>query len=728
MRDDHKTKKQLIDELTELRSQNAALKESESAENYRSLVENIRDVIYELDSQGVVLYISPAVRDMLGFDSAEIVGKNFTELAHKDDLSRLTKWFSELRKGIEQPFDYRIRHKSGEFRWAGTRIRPILEDGLFRGARGILIDVTEQRRMVEALRESEEKYRSVFQNSIMGVSQALPDGRLIAANSAYAQMYGFESVEEMMIEASHVGQRYANPEDREEVLRILAEKGVMEPREIAVVRRDGTLLTFLAGAREIRDSKGNLRYYQSEQIDITERKRAEEELRKSEQKYRLVVDSMADVITVMDMNLGFTYVSPSIIHLRGYTAEETMGQTMEQILTPESLQIVARVLEEELKLEASGTADPDRSRIMELEEYRKDGSTVWIENSLSFMRDQTQQPVGIISLSRDITERKRAEEALRKSEEKYRWVLDNMADVITVMDMNLRFTYVSPSIMRLRGYTAEEALAQTFEQVMTPESLQISAKVFQEEMTLEASGTADPDRIRIVEVEQYRKDGSIVWMENHLSFMRDEAQKAVGIISVSHDITERKRAEAERERLTTAIEQVREMIVITDAEGMIQYVNPAFESVTGYSRQEAMAQNLRMLKSGKQDHEFYQNLWNTIASGKTWEGRMVNKRKDGKLFTEDALISPVLDTSGRILNYVAVKRDITEKIELEEQFNQAQKMESVGRLTSGIAHDFNNLLTIIIGNAEMAVMDMDRDAPLYEIMQRSKKPGTGGPG
>ncbi|MDQ1335329.1 MAG: hypothetical protein QG552_2279, partial [Thermodesulfobacteriota bacterium] len=172
MKDDHKTKKQLIDELTELRSQNAALKESESAENYRSLVENIRDVIYELDSQGVVLYISPAVRGMLGFDSAEIVGKNFTELAHKDDLSRLTEWFSELRKGIEQPFDYRIRNKSGEFRWAGTRIRPILAEGLFRGARGILVDVTEQRRMVEALRESEEKYRSVFENSIMGVSQA----------------------------------------------------------------------------------------------------------------------------------------------------------------------------------------------------------------------------------------------------------------------------------------------------------------------------------------------------------------------------------------------------------------------------------------------------------------------------------------------------------------------------------------------------------------------------
>ncbi|MDQ1286057.1 MAG: hypothetical protein QG663_1483, partial [Thermodesulfobacteriota bacterium] len=328
MKDDHKTKKQLIDELTELRSQNAALKESESAENYRSLVENIRDVIYELDSQGVVLYISPAVRDMLGFDSAEIVGKNFTELAHKDDLSRLTEWFSELRKGIEQPFDYRIRNKSGEFRWAGTKIRPILVDGLFKGARGILVDVTEQRRMVEALAESEEKYRSVFENSVMGVSQALPDGRLIAANSAYAQMYGFENAEEMMIEASYVGQRYANPEDREEVLRILAEKGVMEPREIAVVRRNGTLFTVLAGTREIRDSKGNLRYYQSEQIDITDRKRSEEALRESEEKYRSIFDNAPLGLLHFNKKGITTSCNDKFVEIIGSSREVIMGLNM----------------------------------------------------------------------------------------------------------------------------------------------------------------------------------------------------------------------------------------------------------------------------------------------------------------------------------------------------------------------------------------------------------------
>ncbi|MHB8829537.1 MAG: PAS domain S-box protein [Syntrophales bacterium] len=296
MKDDDKTKKQLVDELTELHSQNEALKNSENPEKYRSLVEDIRDVIYELDSQGVVLYISPAIRDLLGYDSAEILGKNFIELAHKDDLSSCAEWFSELRKGVESPSEYRIIDKSGEYKWAQTRVRPIMEGGEFRGARGILIDVTEQKRVEATLRESEEKYRSVFENSIMGISRTLRDGRLIAVNNAYAKMYGYADAEEMMAGVSSVGPLYANPEEREDVLRILTEKGVMEPREITLIRRDGTRFIVLAGTREIRDSKGNLLYYQVEQIDITDRKRAEKQLQDTLESLRKAVGATIQVL------------------------------------------------------------------------------------------------------------------------------------------------------------------------------------------------------------------------------------------------------------------------------------------------------------------------------------------------------------------------------------------------------------------------------------------------
>lgn len=171
----------------------------------------------------------------------------------------------------------------------------------------------------------------------------------------------------------------------------------------------------------------------------------------------------------------------------------------------------------------------------------------------------------------------------------------------------------------------------------------------------------------------------------------------------------------------SAIEQSSEIIVITDTEGTILYVNPAFEQVTGYTRQEALGENHRFLKSGKQDSEFYQNMWQALLHGETWRGRIVNKKKDGYLYTEDAVISPVRDTSGETVNYVAVKRDVIGEMKLEAQLRQAQKMESVGRLAGGVAHDFNNMLGVILGYAELIRVKMDADHEFHAYVQEIKK-------
>jgi two-component system, cell cycle sensor histidine kinase and response regulator CckA len=151
--------------------------------------------------------------------------------------------------------------------------------------------------------------------------------------------------------------------------------------------------------------------------------------------------------------------------------------------------------------------------------------------------------------------------------------------------------------------------------------------------------------------------------------------------------------------LATAVEQAAETIVITDDKATIIYVNPVFEKTTGYSRGEAVGKNPRILQSGRQDAEFYRQMWGVLSVGKVWTGRVVNKRKDGVLYEEDACISPVFDVAGKIVNYVGVKRDVTRETRLEQQLFQAQKMEAVGRLAGGVAHDFNNILAIIMMNA-----------------------------
>jgi PAS domain S-box-containing protein len=160
-------------------------------------------------------------------------------------------------------------------------------------------------------------------------------------------------------------------------------------------------------------------------------------------------------------------------------------------------------------------------------------------------------------------------------------------------------------------------------------------------------------------------------------------------------ITERKQQESTRKLLATAVEQAAETILITDIDGTTVYANPAFEKTTGYTRSEAIGRNPKILKSGKHDAAFYRGFWETLHRGEMWSGLFVNRRKDGRLYDEEATVSPVRNPAGKVINYVAVKRDVTRERQLEARLRQAQKMESIGQLAAGVAHDFNNILAVI---------------------------------
>ena len=184
-------------------------------------------------------------------------------------------------------------------------------------------------------------------------------------------------------------------------------------------------------------------------------------------------------------------------------------------------------------------------------------------------------------------------------------------------------------------------------------------------------------------------------------------------VALFEDITARKRAEVKIQRKNlqlrlqiNALNAAADAIVITDREGVIEWANPAFTTLTGYSSEEAVGRNPRdLLRSGLHDSSFYKGLWDTVLDGRIWSGELTNRRKDGSLYAEEQTITPLKDEQGAIANFIAIKRDVTAKKELEAQFLQAQKMESVGRLAGGIAHDFNNILTIINGTAEIALAD-----------------------
>ena len=209
----------------------------------------------------------------------------------------------------------------------------------------------------------------------------------------------------------------------------------------------------------------------------------------------------------------------------------------------------------------------------------------------------------------------------------------------------------------------------------------------------------------LIEESQTTPAGKTITLLSSKLPLRDFRGEIIGMLGTYLDITERKQAEASRDRLATAVEQASETIVITDTKGTILYANPAFEKTSGYTRAEALGQNPRVLKSGKQDAEFYRQMWAVLQRGEVWNGHFINRRKDGTLYEEEANISPVRDAAGKIINYVAVKRDVTHEVQLETQFRQAQKMEAVGQLAGGVAHDFNNILAVIQMQASLLKSD-----------------------
>ncbi|MFW6180866.1 MAG: PAS domain S-box protein, partial [Spirochaetota bacterium] len=349
---------------------------------------------------------------------------------------------------------------------------------------------------------------------------------------------------------------------------------------------------------------------------------------------------------------------------------------------------------------------------LELEMVTGEGNHKWVR-TIGRPVTENGRVVRVRGTIQDITDRKTTEAELQRERDLLARIMETSPVGVTVLDRDGRITRANLRAEKVLGLSREQITRRTYnapdwritdcEGNPFPERelpfrrvMDTGAPVFDVSYAIEWS------------------DGRRVLLSVNAAPILSENGEVERIVATVEDITERTRSEAELKRLQLAIEQAAEVIIITGADGAIQYVNPAFERVTGYTREEALGRTPRILKSGEQDEAFYRELWGTISSGRTWQGRMVNRRRDGSLFTEEAAISPVHDAGGRIVNYVGVKRDITEELELEQQYRQAQKMEAVGRLAGGVAHDFNNMLSVILGRVELVLVKLAASDPLYD--------------
>jgi two-component system cell cycle sensor histidine kinase/response regulator CckA len=333
-----------------------------------------------------------------------------------------------------------------------------------------------------------------------------------------------------------------------------------------------------------------------------------------------------------------------------------------------------------------------------------------IENQLRLANTQLNKQIA--QLEKALLEKKSIGMALQDSEKRYRRLFESAKDGILILDADTgKVVDVNPFLLKLLGYSYDAICGQYIWELGVFKDIAASKEAF---FTLQ-----DNEYIRYDDLPLETLDGRAIAVEFVSNVYLVDHSKVIQCNI--RDITARKQSDAERKLLMAAIEQSGEVIVMTDARGIIQFANPAFERSTGYNREEAIGQSLRILKSGEHDELFYRNLWDTISGGRTWEGRMVNRRKDGNLYTEETTISPVRDPSGRIVNYVAVKRDITEHLRLTAQFQQTQKMEAIGQLAGGVAHDYNNMLSVILGYTELALRNADPAQKLHTYLEEIYK-------
>lgn len=313
------------------------------------------------------------------------------------------------------------------------------------------------------------------------------------------------------------------------------------------------------------------------------------------------------------------------------------------------------------------------------------------------------------------TELIRRQARLMESEAKYRLIAENAGDVVFTLDRELHYSYMSPAVKNLLGYESQEIMARKIDEILTPESYQRARKTFTEMLIDNHKPGNSGMKQQNVELEIIRKDGSILWTEIKASQLTGTGAIPSGILCVARDISRRKKALEELRKVSRAVEQSHSAILITNAKGEIEYVNPALCAITGYSPEELLGKNPRILSGREYDEDLARELWETISQGNVWNGEFCNKKKNGDIYWESATISPVTDSFGNITHYVDIRKDITEQKKITEELIEAKvRAEESDRLKSAflanMSHEIRSPLNSIMGFASLLEEEESKDS------------------
>lgn len=633
-------------DISEIHQKEAQLRQNEESLNYAQEIGNLGS--WEHDFETNILSCSRNYYRQLGLNPDKPhhdLYNYFISLVHPDDLKIVDYLQSaNYAENKTEIADLRIVLPDGEVRWLQNNVVPVFKNGKLSGLRGVNIDVTERKKAEEEIR----KFRTVIEQANYGSAISTLDGIIIYANKAFAQMHG-RTTEEVIGRHLNI---FHNPDQMhrvEETIELLRLYGEYSAEEVWHTRKDGSVFPTLMSASIILDAHGIPQYLSATAIDITDLKQKENALIKSENDL-----NYAQALTHMgswDLNLVTNEVkwSKNNFNIFGvpYSDEGITNEIFTSMVFPEDFPILDAKLKE---MEKTGKEVDFDVRIK-----TPDGQIKWLHDHVVPIFDG-EKLVALRGANLDITEKKLAEEEIKNQNKRLSAIINALPDLIIVMDKS--------------GNTLEY-YSNNPEKLMVPEDRVIGtnlAEIFEPELT-ELHLREITDCIEKQQLVTYEysvaNNGKVMAFEARLApFGLEKA------LILTRDITEKKNQDSQIRKLSQAVEQSPVIVVITGIDGSIQYVNQAFTIATGYSYEEAIGQNPRILQSGLTSQNVYQNLWETITAGKQWFGEWINKRKDGQLYWESVSITPILDENGRISNFLAVKQDINDRKKTEQEIRE----------------------------------------------------------
>jgi len=687
-----------------------ALKKSER--DYRNLIESAGEGIY-IVQDFLLRMVNPATSALTGYTEGELLGQPIMKFVHPDDSALIHERFRRRIAGEDIPtrYSYRLLQKDGATRWVGLYVVAIVWNGR-PATLNFITDIHEHKLAEDALKESEERFRLAMDASTDGIWDwdiATDQGYF---SPGYYRMLGYPPG--AFPSTGNTWEGFIHLDDRDYVL--AKNRDCIENRcetfeiEYRIRAADGSWKWILGRGKAVsRDASGRALRMIGTHVDLTERKRTEEELRESEEKYRLLIENSHDIIYTLSPDGVFRYVSPSWTSLLGHPVSDVIGRSFTQFVHPDDIPRCMQFLKKTIN---EGCPQP----YIEYRVRHADGSWRWNSSKSVPLRDKNGTVTGYEGIASNITERKNAEKALRESEEKYRLLIENGHDIIYTLSPEGKILYISPSWPSLIGHPVAGVIGKSFRQFIHPEDLPVCEQAIRK--TLE-EGILQP----YFEYRIRHADGSWRWHSSKSVPLRDDHGKVTGYEGIASDITERKDAEnalrESEEKYRHILENLQDAYFQTDNDGKIILANPSTARLYGFGSAGEMigypAASLYLTPQKRM------NTIQKLKDGGIRDYTGTARRKDGSFVPVSLNIQFRTDKDGRILGTEAIVRDITSRMMMEHSIKEANR--KLNLLSSITRHDIVNQVSILRGYAKIALA-REQDEKIKEFLSRIDDVGT----